>query len=90
MGHGGLFFDHPSGDIEGDFTLAAAVFELYVAMSHGIVEDFFGDLHVLFAVLFDFVDFAFFPPADGLETMGGFFRSDGRFGDAVEAEAATK
>jgi hypothetical protein len=43
-----------------------------------------GDLHIVAAILGDLMELAFIEPADGLQSLGGFFHAKRGGGDGIQ------
>ena len=70
MGHRGAALQFlPVFGVENDLTIAMSVFKFHVAIFSGVFKYLLSDFYVLLAVLHDFFDFAFAPPADGLQAV---------------------
>lgn len=76
-------------DFDGRFA-SEAVDIADVAVFHTELVDHSGDLYVEAAVFGNLADLAFAPPADGVETVGGFAGAEGGGGDVVEFEAVAE
>ena len=88
--HGcGFGLELPFGRIDGKFADTGNVFVFEGAVFLGVLVDVFGDAHVLFAILADFVDFARFPPFDGFQSRGALAYAEGGACHVVEAHASS-
>lgn len=73
---------------------AAPVLEFVGEMQHAVLGAVFVDearaFDVKAAVLSDLEEFAFAPPADGIEAVAGFTDAEGGGGDGIEADAVAE
>lgn len=66
--------------------LLEAVGEVELFVAGAVLVDQAGDLYVEAAILGDLDDFAFAPPADGLQAVAGLADAESGLGDGIEGE----
>ena len=70
--------------------LAGFGLEEKIAVGQSEEEEVFRDLHILFAVSYDFVNLAFFEPLQRLQAVGGFHRIERLVGQVIEGKAVSQ